>query len=208
MDAQRLGLNICVLVLLLSIVSCSRVTSDPTTNAVADSRTKVLFDGNVTFSLPDGLEPVALSVVRPGVEPNEGDQTHAFANSGNTVQVIVNLSNIPAKPGDLDEVKRFVEGTHKGYSGWEISEITEINGRRWFHFEWQKPLPTDLVEPPPLDDGAPTPIPMDKRPFHYSEYSTSAGGKLLQFSFSALPEEYPKTKESFSAAMRSINIKN
>ena len=207
MDAQRTGLRICVLALLLSIASCSQVKSDPATNNV-DARTKVLYDGNVTFSLPDGLEPVALSVVRPGVEPNEGDQTHAFANSGNTVQVIVNLSNVPAKPEDLDEVKHFVEGLHKSYSQWEISEITEINGRRWFHFEWQKPPPVDLVEPPPLDDGAPTPVPTDKRPFHYSEYSTSAGGKLLQFSFCALPEEYQKNKESFAAAVRSIKIKN
>jgi hypothetical protein len=153
MDAQRTGLRICVLALLLSIASCSQVKSDPPANTVADARTKVLYDGNVTFSLPDGLEPVALSVVRSGVEPNEGDQTHAFANSGNTLQVIVNLSNVPAKPEDLDEVQHFVEGLHKSYSQWEISEITEINGRRWFHFEWQKPPPVDLVEPPPLDDG-------------------------------------------------------
>ena len=165
MNGQRIGLSLCVWALLLSFVSCSETKSDQANIPVADTRTKVLFDGNVSFSLPDGLEPVALSVVRPGQELKEGDQAQAYANSGNTVQVIVDLTNIPVKPEDLDEVKQFSERMQKSYSQWEISEITEINGRRWFHFEWQTPPPNELsslVAPPPLDKDAPTPVPTDK----------------------------------------------
>ena len=107
----------------------------------------------------------------------------------------------------LEEVKQFVERTHRNYSSWKTSEIVEMNGRKWFHFEWEKPKPSDLELLVPFpEDGKPTETP-DATQHHYQEYTTSFRDKLLRFVFEADVKEYPQLKDTFLKSIQTIQIK-
>lgn len=202
----------CALATALYVSSCtlagnnSAGSSQTSTSSISE-RTD-LFDGRVSFMPPKGLKQLTPAVMIAKF-PDENELKYAFANDSDSAKISVyRVNGTELKQDELERIKRFVEGTHREYSGWLVSEIITINGRQWLHFEWKKPVIDDLalVAPPPID-GEPTPTPQDNRPIHYNEYTTSFDNSPLRFVFETLADDYPKVKDDFAKSAASIRIK-
>jgi hypothetical protein len=164
-----------------------------------------LFDDQVSFVPPADFKALTIDKLKKKLPENDLPG-HIFSNSEQTGLVLVYILELDDKPIDFGEVKNFVEKTHRNYSGWITSEITEINGKQWFHFDWKEPEKNDseLVSPVPPEGEAPT---FDNIPSHYQEYTTALGNKLLRFVFEADVKEYEHFKNAFTESSRTIQIK-
>jgi len=113
---------------------------------------------------------------------------------------------------DLARIKGFVERTQGRYFPWITSEIVTVNGKQWFHYEWQKALSDELeglVAPPPPDDEVQPESTPDNRPFRYNEWSTLFDRKLLQFVFQCqgLDKDCEPSLSPFRESVNSIEAK-
>lgn len=167
-----------------------------------------LFDDQVSFVPPADFKILTIDQLNKKLPENDFPK-HIFSNSDQTGLVLVYFGDLELKTEDLPEVKKFVEGTHRNYSGWIKSEIMEMNGNQWFYFEWEEPSKGDseLVAPLLPEGETPTPIP-DKSLSHYREYTTSLNNKLLRFVFQADVKKFPQLKDAFTESIRTIKTKS
>lgn len=172
-----------------------------------DSRVS-LIDDQVSFVPPADFKVLTADRLNKKLPDNDFPK-HIFSNSDQTGLVFVYFDDVDLKPEDLPEVKKFVEGNHRNYSNWITSEITEMNGNKWFHFEWEEPSMGDsaLVAPVPPDGETPVPLP-DRSLSHYREYATSLNNKLLRFVFQADVKKFSQLKDVFTESIKTIKIKN
>ncbi len=189
---------------------CTQTGNENIATQAVDSKDKVsLFDNRVTFVPPPGLKQLGADAIKAKF-PTEEFLRYAFAaDAGNGEVLVYLMSDAALAPDELPKVQRFAEGTHRDYSGWLTSEIVNMNGRDWFHFEWKNPVMSELdkLVPPPPAEGEPTPVPTDDRLFHYNEYTTSFDGKHLRFVFKSLENEYPKLKDVFAKSASSLEAR-
>lgn len=203
-------LKLYILALMLAVFvlpGCTRTENGNVGTQAVISKDKVsLFDKRVMFVPPPGLKQLAPDAIKANF-PDDEFLRYAFAaDAGEAAVLVYLLSDVALTPDELPKVKKFVEGTHRDYSGWLTSEIATVNGRPWFYFEWKKPDLGELgkLVPPAPIEGEPTPVPADDRIFHYNEYTTSFNGKALRFVFKSLEDEYPKLKDAFAKSASSI----
>jgi hypothetical protein len=69
-----------------------------------------------------------------------------FAQDDDALAVKIYLQEVP-DDADLARIKGFVERTQGRYFPWITSEIVTVNGKQWFHYEWQKALSDELEGP-------------------------------------------------------------
>lgn len=198
--------------------SCSTAKA-PNTNAGLSANTQnsnaqksdkriSLFDDRVSFIPPDGFKPLPAAQVKRKMADNES-RDNIFSNESQTAYIKINFGEVLLKPSMLPEVKKFVEGMHRNYSGWITSEIIEISGRQWFHFEWEKPAADGtLVAPPVAPDGAEESEIVDEKPVRYREYTTSLNEQKLSIIFESDAPEYQQIKEAFNKSIQTIQIKD
>ncbi|MFL6373390.1 MAG: hypothetical protein ACJ73D_01865, partial [Pyrinomonadaceae bacterium] len=113
-------------------------------------------------------------------------------------------------PADLARVKGLTERTQHDLLPWITSEIVEMNGRQWWNFETEDPVPSELgslVVPDEPGKAKAAPTPKQER-MHRNAYSTIFKNKLLAFTFESSIANSQRLKDSFGKSIQSIQIKN
>lgn len=191
-----------LLALILFTAGCS------TANPAETDRRISLFDGRVSFIPPDGFKPVKQEQLKMKLAENDPPK-HIFANESQSAVVMIYAGDHDLEPHQLIEIKRFVEGMHRNYSGWITSEIIEMNGRQWFHFDSEDPV----IDGPlatlvaPTEDGAEPEVLEEKRKRHRA-YTTVFNGKNLGFAFESEIDEYPQFKDAFNKSIQTIQVRD
>ena len=165
-----------------------------------------LFDGRFSFVLPDGFKLLPPAQIKRKMADN-ASRDNIFSNESQTAYIRISFGEPPLKPEDLPEVKRFAEGMQRNLFPWITSEIIEMNGRKWFYFEWEKPGDDGSKLQVPRADGT-IPESVPEKPVHYREYRTSLNEQMLQIIFEADAGEYQQIKEAFNKSIQTIQIKD
>ncbi len=168
----------------------------------------LVFDDQVSFELPKDFKALPQEKLKKTLS-DDSFRKHIFSNADQTGLVFIYLEDFELKPEDLPEVKNFVDGLNRNDSSRIISEMTEINGNKWFHFEWEDAKNVEIEElvapvPPEGEVAAPTP---ERTHSHVHEYTTSFRNKLLRFVFEADVTSYPSIKDAFMKSSRTLKIR-
>ena len=188
--------------LLVSAAGCS------TDNSAESSEQIMLFDNRVSFVPPDGFKLMKEEQLKKKL-PEYNPPRHIFANQSQSAFVLIFVNEeIEFEPGYLVEKKGFDERNNIKVPGSITSEIIKMNGRQWFHFEWEISTPDDtLVAPVPRETDAAPEI-WDEKTVRSRAYTTVFDRKLLSFVFQAKVKEYPQVKDIFSKSIRSIRVRD
>ena len=184
------------------LFACSQQNTEPAFS---------LFDNKVSFVPPPGLRQLTKEEIARRFSAVQPPPQYVFAQDNDVLAVKIYLQETP-EDADLARIKGFVERTQGKYFPWITSEIVTVNGKQWFHYEWQKALSDELeglIAPPPIDEVQPEPTP-DDRPFRYNEWSTLFEGRLLQFVFQCqgLDKDCEPSLAPFLKSANSIAVKN
>lgn len=164
-----------------------------------------LFDNRVSFVPPDGFKPVKIEEVKKKLADNDAPK-NIFANENQSAYITIYFGDFDLEDNQLNDTKKFVEGTHRNFSSWKTSEIIELNGKQWFHFEWEKPAADKNLVAPVAPDEEKKPE-VEEKPIYYREYTTSLNKKNLRFVFEAATKDYPQIKEAFNKSIQTIQVK-
>ncbi len=179
------------------------------TIAVKTDERKSLLDGRVSFVPPTDFESITKEQMKRKLAENTNPLL-LLTNDEQTGDVTVSYdTGFDYKSDQLAEIKEFNEGTFRASkTKWIKSQIIEMNGRQWNHFEWvedKSELP-DLVAPVSENENS-TPEVKEETPIHYNEYSTIFNGGLLNFSYTSQVKDYAQLKNVFEKSLNSIQIK-
>ena len=181
-----------------------------------------LFDNRVSFALPAGFKHLPAAEIKREL-PDNAARDNIYSNADQTAYISSNLDrDMPFETAQLSEMKGFVERLHKNYSGWKTSEIIELNGRQWFHFEYEKPVASELgklVAPVETDEPDPNsnvnavkekkkPEVKNDKPIYFRSYTTSLSGQMFTITFEADADKYPQVKEAFNETIKTIRLKD
>jgi hypothetical protein len=167
------------------------------------------YDNQVSFIPPAGFKSLTRKQLKRNL-PDNANPVLILANSDQTGSITIGLDDtMRFHPQHLAEIKKFTEGIHRNYSGWITSELVEMNGREWYHFEYVTPEMDELAKlvAPPEKGAKPQKTP-DDTPYHYHMYSTVFEGKLLSFGFNAHVQHYSQLKDGYLKSIKSIRIKD
>jgi hypothetical protein len=169
-----------------------------------------LFDPALSFVPPVGFKSLDVSELKISLPENE-DPRNIFADDDQTGYVIVTYQDdLDVAPADLVRVKGFTERTQRGLADWITSELVEMNGRQWWHFETEDPVISKLetlVPPAGSGKAKASPAPKEER-MHRNAYSTVFKIKLLAFTFESSVDNYQRLNDSFNQSIQSIQIKD
>ena len=167
------------------------------------------FDNQVSFIPPAGFKTLNKKQLKRD-SPDNANPGLILSNADQTGSITFEIDDgMQFQPTQLAEVKKFTEGIHRNYSGWITSEVVEINGKQWYHFEYVTPETDELAKlvAPPEKGEKPQRTP-DDTSYHYHTYSTVFNGKLLSFGFDARVEHYSRLKDDYIKSIKSIQIKD
>jgi len=212
------SVSIYLFLLILFAGSCSATKELNTNNALASANTNKtdkqisLFEGRVTFTPPDGFKSVQPDKLKRKSAENDSPK-NIYTNENQSAAIKIYFGDVDLEPRQLKDTKEFVEKTHQKYSKWITSEIIEMNGRQWFHFEWETPAKdntlVELVAPEEDKPAGNTKSEVkDEKPNYYREYTTSLNKKNLRFVFESDTKEYPQIKEAFNKSIKTIQVKD
>lgn len=205
----------CLSVQLLIATACpaakvnnANVTSEAQNAAKMDEQVSLL-DGRISFVPPAGFKTSTKAQLNRKL-PDNSNPLLILANADQTADITVNYDDdLALRSNQLPEVKKFTEGTFRAAGmQWLKSEIVEMNGRQWFHFEWESRVSelSNLVAPPEPGSNK-TPETKEEKPAHYHEYSTVYDGKILSFAYVAQVKEHPQLKDDFMKSVQTIRLK-
>ena len=209
----KLVIAICFLGQILIAAACdsktvnSNTASVPQNTVKPDERTSLL-DGRVSFIPPTGFKTVTKEQLKAKLAENS-KLLLIMDNVNQTGYITVNYDNdLKLNSNQLADIKTFTEGTYRAATmEWVKSEIVEMNGRQWFHFEWESEVSelSTLVAPEPESNK--TPEIQKEYPSHYDEYSTIFNSKLLSFAFVSQVKEFTELNNEYMKSIQSIRIK-
>ncbi len=217
-NIAKATVSIYLFLLILFAGSCSATNELNSNNAIASANTNKndkqisLFDGRVSFTPPDGFKSIQPEKLKRKGADNDSPK-NIYTNESQSASIKIYFGDIDLEADQLTATKEFVEKTHQKFSKWITSEIIEMNGRQWFHFEWETPAKdTTLVElvAPEEDtsDGNTKSEVNEEKPIHYREYTTSLNKKNLRFVFETDAKQYPQIKDAFDKSIRTIQVKD
>jgi hypothetical protein len=150
----------------------------------------VFGNNKVSFVLPDKFSRMPKEVVDQKY-PRGTAPEYVFSNAKTTVSIAAGY-----KPGadlsiaELPQFKEYIEKTfERNVAGlrWITREITEINGRRWIHLEFQSnAFDTEIIN---------------------SVFMTALDNGLVTLNFNATVGDYPGYKATLQQSQRSIRVK-
>lgn len=207
------GIYLLLLVLFVTVCSASKGISNNVSPAAIEQDSLQerisLYEGEMSFIPPAGFKPLTREELKREL-PENAKLLLILANADQTGSITVEYDDgMDFQPEQLIEIKRFTEGIHRNYSGWITSEIVEMNGRQWFHFEYETPEMDDLAKlvAPPEEGEKPQKTP-DDTPYHLHTYSTVFKGKLVSFGFVSHARHYSQLKEDYYKSIKSIHVKD
>jgi hypothetical protein len=208
---------ICLFALISFVMACAsagssnlNTVSTPANSVNPDDRLSI-FDGDVSFIPPSGFKLLTKDQLKRDL-PDKANLVLIIANADQTGSITVGYDDgMNFQPEQLAEIKKLTEGTFRASKAeWITSEIVEINGKQWFHFEWEKADTDDLSKlvAPELSEGEKTLKTRDEAPIRFHEYSTIFKGKLLGFAFDAHVNQYTQLKDGYIKSINTIQIKD
>ena len=203
----------CIFVQLWLAAGCSSTGGPKNALPAADNDKHdgrvTLFDPALSFIPPAGFKPIDANELKISLADNE-EPRNIFADADQTGWVIVTYQDdLDVEPADLVKAKAFTERTQRGLADWITSEMVEMNGRQWWHFETEDPVLSKsetLVPPPGAGKAKASPAPQEER-MHRNAYSTIFKIKLLAFTFQSSVDNYKGLKDSFTQSLQSVQIK-
>lgn len=207
----KLVISICLCALVSLAAGCSTVNSANSANSTQTDARVSLVNNQVSFVPPAGFQPLAKEQYQRNL-PENAQPLKIFGNETGSAFVRIHIvEDFDFETVQLVDIQTFDQNLHKQLSGWLTSEITEIKGRKWFHFETvSQPVDDSTLVAPvpdPAETASPTPEVKDKRPFRYREYSTIFNKKLLRFVFESEAETYSQIKDAFNKSIQTIEVK-
>ncbi len=150
--------------------------------------TNTLFDGRITFVLPDGFA-VMPSEIAEAKYPNANRPKHIYSNTNATTSVAVNTMQAKLTDAELPEFRTFMEKTMtRMIPGCRIlkRDFVTLNGTRWARLELQSnAIDTDI---------------------HNILLMTALDGQPVMFNFNSTQEEFPKITGALAKSIETIRI--
>lgn len=152
------------------------------------AETVTLFDGRLTFTLPDGfaIMPPKLKKLK---YPNANRPKYIYSNTKTTTSIAVNTMEARLTDSQLPDFRNFIEKSMKRMvPGCRIlkRDLINLNGTRWAKLELKSnAIDTDI---------------------HNILLMAALDGQPVMFNFNATNDEYPRIKKALEKGINTIRI--